>query len=91
MATFTIVGARPGTEFRLTEMANRQSSATFVAVSDGAIHVTRRLADLFGMADGVPVVAHWHGQYRTDGFALTVGELRSLAQATFPMTQPGKS
>jgi hypothetical protein len=80
MTAFTITGARPGSEFRLTERADRLSNATFVAVWDGTIHVTRRLSDLFSMPDEVPVVAHWHGQYRTDGFALTVGELRSLAE-----------
>ena len=80
MAAFTIVGARPGSEFRLTAPARRQSSATFVAVWDGTIRVTRRLSELFDLPDEVPVVAHWHGQFRTDGFALTVGELRLLAE-----------
>jgi hypothetical protein len=80
VTSFVITGARPGAEFRLTEPANNLSSATFVAVRDGTIYVTRRLSDLFTMADEVPVVAHWHGQYRTDGFAMTVGELRMLAE-----------
>lgn len=80
MTAFTITGARPGSEFRLIELATRMSSAIFVAVWDGTIHVTRRLSDLFSLPDEAPVVAHWHGQYRTDGFALTVGELRSLAK-----------
>jgi hypothetical protein len=44
MTAFAIIGARPGSEFRLTEPAHRQSSATFVAVWDGTIHVTRRLS-----------------------------------------------
>jgi hypothetical protein len=77
---FTIKGARPASEFRLTAKANNMSSATFVAVEDGTIHVTRTLSDLFHLPDQTPVVAHWHGQYRTDGFALTVGELRLLAK-----------
>jgi hypothetical protein len=26
------------------------------------------------------VLAHWHGQHRTDGFATTVGALKKLAK-----------
>ena len=79
MTTFVINGARPGSEFRLTAKATNTSNATFVAVEGSTIHVTRRLSDLFEFPDQTPVVAHWHGERRTDGFALTVGELRLLA------------
>ena len=58
MTVFAIVGARPGSEFRLTEPPHRQSNATFVAVWDGTIYVTRRLSDLLDKPDEVPVVAH---------------------------------
>jgi hypothetical protein len=27
-----------------------------------------------------PVLAHWHGQYRTDGFSTTVAELKAKAK-----------
>lgn len=75
-----IVGARPASEFKLTYKPANQASATFVAVIPGEIVVTRCLNDILGYPDDTPVVAHWHGHYRTDGFAMTVGELKVKAR-----------
>jgi hypothetical protein len=75
---------RPGAEFRLTVKPWNAAPATFVAVTSTEIRVARRLVSLFDLPDATPVVAHWHGQYRTDGFALSVGELRALAAQKKP-------
>jgi hypothetical protein len=72
---------RLGSDFRLTCKPSSASSATFVAVHDGVIRVTRRLTDIIHLPDETPVVAHWHGQYRTDGFAMTIADLKGLAIA----------
>ena len=79
MLILPILGAQPGPDFRLTATPHALAAATFVAVGPASIQVTRRLADLWPLPDETPVVAHWHGQWRTDGFAMTVGELRRLA------------
>jgi hypothetical protein len=55
--------------------------STFAALVDGRLIVTRNATKLFDLPDATPVLAHWHGQWRTDGFATTVGELRGKAQA----------
>jgi hypothetical protein len=46
----------------------------------GELRVTRHASQLFDLPDRTPVLAHWHGQYRTDGFATTVGELKAKAK-----------
>jgi hypothetical protein len=81
MSQFTIIGAEPGERFQLTTIPTRMADATFVAVYGTTVHVTRRLSDLLTLPDDTPVVAHWHGQRRTDGFALTVGELKRMVPA----------
>jgi len=78
----TITGeAREGSGFRLTTAPGRQAASTFIALLPGEARVTRRLADLLDLDDAVPAIAHWHGQYRTDAFATSIGELRGLAEA----------
>src|ERR1700722_1229856 len=72
---------RLGSDFRLTCKPSNAASATFVAVHDGVILVTRRLIDIIHMPDETPVVAHWHGQHRTDGFSLTIADLKDMAVA----------
>ena len=67
---------RPGSEFKLTSKPGNLASATFVAALPGELRVTRRLIDLFDLPDDTPVIAHWHGAHRTDGFATTVLELK---------------
>lgn len=46
--------------------------------SSAELRVTRRAADLLDLPE-TPVLAHWHGEWRTDGFATTVGELKDKA------------
>jgi hypothetical protein len=72
---------RPGTEFRLLTSLKAMASATFIAPDGNAIRVTRCPADLFNLPDETEVLAHWHGQWRADGFLLTVGELKRLQPA----------
>jgi hypothetical protein len=33
---------------------------------------------LFHLPEDAPVLAHWHGSNRTDGFAMTVGMLKGV-------------
>lgn len=70
----------PENEFRLTSRPTTVSAATFVAVIPSGVTVTRRVSDLFILVDETPVVAHWHGQYRTDAFKTSVGHLKKLAE-----------
>jgi hypothetical protein len=51
-----------------------------VALVNGEMVVTRRAADLFSLPDDTPILAHWHGQHRTDGFAMTVRLLKDKAK-----------
>jgi hypothetical protein len=62
---------RLGSDFRLTCKPSNAASATFVAVH----------ADIIHLPDETPVVAHWHGQHRTDGFSLTIADLKDMAVA----------
>jgi hypothetical protein len=70
---------RPGHEFELTAKPTSKSKATFIVALPGELRVTRRLSDILDLPDNTPVIAHWHGQHRTDGFATTVGELKQKA------------
>jgi hypothetical protein len=72
---------RPGTEFEFTAKPTNQSASTFAALTADGLRVTKRAADLFGLPEATPVLAHWHGQWRTDAFATTVGELKTKAKA----------
>lgn len=74
-----IVGARPGEEFQFTAKPTNKASGTFVAVVGDEMRVTNYAHELFGLPDETPVLAHWHGSYRTDGFAMTVGSLKAAA------------
>lgn len=70
---------RPGAEFSVTTKPSNKAASTFAALTRDGLAVTRRLADLWSLPDNTPVLAHWHGEYRTDGFSTTVGELKSKA------------
>jgi hypothetical protein len=70
---------RPGAEFQLTAKPSNMAQSTFAAVLPEEIRVTRRLTELFDLPNDTPVLAHWHGEWRTDGFATTIGELRIKA------------
>lgn len=76
-----IEGARPGKEFQLTNRPSTCAPANFIALTDGKAVVTRRLTDILGLPDETPVVANWHGTYRTDAFSTTVGDLRAKADS----------
>jgi|KBSSwiStaDraftv2_1062776.scaffolds.fasta_scaffold16179_10 hypothetical protein len=72
---------RPGDEFRFTSSPTAWASSTFTAiVPDGAI-VTRRFSHLQGLPPETPVVAHWHGEWRTDAFLSSVAQLTTKAEA----------
>lgn len=72
---------RPGNEFQFEKKASHMASSTFAAFTDKEVIVTRRFMDLCTPPDDMSVLAHWHGNYRTEGFASTVGELKSIAEA----------
>jgi hypothetical protein len=75
-----IIGdVRPGKDFQITTKPTNLASSTFAALTSDGLLVTRRLADLWRFSDDTPVLAHWHGESRTDGFATTVGEIKSKA------------
>jgi hypothetical protein len=84
MISFTGPDLREGGEFEFVVPPDRRAHSTFVApTSETEVLVTRRATDLFHLPDDTPVVAHWHGEYRTDAFRLTVGELKAKATVQF--------
>jgi hypothetical protein len=72
---------RPGNEFKFVRPPHHAAASTFTALADGRLQVTRHAETLFQLPDATPVLAHWHGDHRTDGFATTVGELKVKAKA----------
>jgi hypothetical protein len=72
---------RSGAEFEFTVKPASKAPATFAALLPDELRVTNHAAELFSLPDATPVLAHWHGQWRTDGFATTVGELKAKAAA----------
>lgn len=68
-----------GAEFKLSSKPTSRAQATFIAIWEGHVRVTRRLADLFDLGDDCTVIANWHGGRRTDAFLTSVGHLRKLA------------
>jgi hypothetical protein len=71
---------RQGAQFQFTNPPRRLASSTFSALVDGKLIVTRRATEIFHLPDNTPVLAHWHGEWRTDGFATTIAELKAKAQ-----------
>jgi hypothetical protein len=71
---------RDGKEFCFIGKPGNAAAANFVAITDDEVIVTRRATDLFALPDEVPVIANWHGEWRTDAFLLTIGDLRAKAQ-----------
>ena len=77
----TITGdVQPGEQFRFTCKPSYMARSTFTALVDGKLIVTRRAEDLFKLPDDTAVLAHWHREYRTDGFAMTVKLLKAKAK-----------
>ncbi len=79
---------RPGSEFRLLVSHAAKATATFVGptVDGSAMRVTHRAAELFDLPDSAEILAHWHGKWRTEAFALTIGQLRKLKVGDPPVT-----
>jgi hypothetical protein len=71
---------RPGEEFRFTKKPTNAADSTFITVVKDEILVTRRASDLFHLPDSQPVIAHWHGERRTDAFGMTIKELKKKAE-----------
>ena len=76
-----MIDARPGEEFRLTVKPTVCARSTFTAFDGSEAICTRRLNDILGLPDATPVIAHWHGEQRTDAFLVTVGILKRKAAA----------
>jgi hypothetical protein len=72
---------RPGCEFEYCAKPTSLAAANFIAIEKDEVIVTRRAADLFGLPDDTPVIANWHGEWRTDAFLTSVAELKSKAHA----------
>ncbi len=70
---------RPGCEFEYCDKPTNLAAANFIAVESDEIIATRRAADLFRLPDETPVIADWHGEWRTDAFLTNVAELKSKA------------
>jgi hypothetical protein len=81
MSKITGNDIRPRSEFRFTNKPTNCAASTIAAVLPGELRVTRRASDLLNLPENTPVLVHWHGERRTDGFALTVGELKAKAKA----------
>ncbi len=77
---------RPGAEFEFITKSADPAASTFVALVDGKLIVTRYAVDLFGLPNDTPVLAHWHGRSRTEGFTMTVAELKAKAETQFGST-----
>ena len=77
----SIIGGdlRPGDEFKFVLNPANCASSTFAALTGDGLLVTRRATDLFHLPKDTPVLAHWHGERGTDGFAMTVGTLKAKA------------
>ena len=69
---------RRADEFRLTAKPRNLAAASFIALLDGEVIVTRRLADLLMLPPTTPVLANWHGERRTDVFLMTLADLAHL-------------
>ena len=83
---------RPGDEFKFVSNPANRASSTFAALTSDGLLVTRRATDLFDLPKDTPVLAHWHGERRTDGFATTVGMLKAKALVWLNDNEPlGKS
>jgi hypothetical protein len=66
---------RPGAEFEFTSKPSNMAASTFTAITPERVIVTRRFTSLESLPPDTPVIAHWHGERRTDAVLSTVGEL----------------
>lgn len=67
----------------LTKRLNHTPLLAFV-ISDEAvtINVYDRASDALDLRDDTPLMVQWPGQWRSDWFQLTVGELRAASRRT---------
>jgi hypothetical protein len=72
-------GLRPGAEFEFTASPSNKAPSTFTAITPERVIVSHYFTDIQGLPADTPVVAHWHGRYRTEAFLSTVGELAAKA------------
>jgi hypothetical protein len=70
---------QPGERFRFTSKPSNMAASTFTAVTPERLVVTRRFVNLRDLPPETPVIAHWHGERRTDAFLSTVGDLAAKA------------
>jgi len=70
---------RVGSEFRFEKKISHKADSTFTAILPDSIVVTCRFEELCKLPENTTVLAHWHGNYRTEAFASTVGELNTKA------------
>lgn len=73
---------RPAADFKPSACPDHKAQSAFTTVrDDGMLWTTRRAAGLLSSPDSTTAIAPWDGQYRTDAFVFTVGELREKAKA----------
>ena len=60
---------RDGSEFEFVKSARLKADSTFIAILPDRLIVTRRYSKLMDLPSETPVIAHWHGQHRTDAFS----------------------
>lgn len=72
---------RPGSEFQFADAPSRKAKAPIIAINGDEVVATYYVSDLKRMPDEAIVIACWHGQWRTDGFHMTLGDLRTIAAA----------
>jgi len=72
---------RPGSEFEFTVKPSNMAASTFMAIAPERVIVTRRFTSIEILPPETVVIAHWHGERRTDAFLSTVGELKAKAEA----------
>lgn len=70
---------RPGAEFKFDDAPTSKLKAPIIAIHGDEVVATLYLNDLKRMPDDAVVIACWHGKWRTDGFSMTLGELRKIA------------
>jgi len=70
---------RKGAEFEFYD-ASLSMKAPIIALTEKAAIYGTSFKQIEHLPDETVVIACWHGQYRTDGFLTTVGELRAKAK-----------
>ena len=72
---------RPGAEFQFADPPRTKAKAPIIAIHGNEVVATYYVSDLKRLPDEAIVVACWHGQWKTDGFHMTLGDLRAIAVA----------